>query len=98
MYSDAYLIYDAIADIQLEREAPWRAYANCLDTPVDVFFDADKLDEAQEICSWCEVKVHCAMYRQTHSKVQKRYGVFAGIPPQRSTPKRKAGDLQSPEV
>lgn len=69
-------IFDTIADIIADREAPWRALAACLDAPTEVFFpvgdsgnlgkggwnESPRLDEARALCARCPVKDDCHDY------------------------------------
>ncbi len=48
-----------IAKLSAMADDEWRAYAACVDTPIDLWFDSDRVDEAKAICETCAVRIEC---------------------------------------
>lgn len=62
----------------------WRLKANCLDLPVDRFFEPSKYDYAKMICDTCPVRKECLAYAMDTEgglSLHRRHGVYGGKTP-----------------
>ena len=84
---------------KLESPIPyeeWMDKAECLDEPIEKFFPpkGGRMDEARELCNWCEVRIKCLAWILTTEDPYKREGMAGGMSPSERTKLQKRLDEQ----